>query len=148
MEGQYGHSLKYTMTVAISGSEHGERWMDFEQKAGTDIASFNDFVTRILNDIGPGTPQSRRCFTMDNLIAHLHPVVVQAILAVGHRVVYRAPYYPVDGPIEYFFNSIQQQLQHRMFEVADGVALEQTVRDILGGMADFIKYFRNCGFTL
>ena len=43
------------MTVVISGSKHGERWMDFEQKAGTDIASFYDFFTRILNNIGPGT---------------------------------------------------------------------------------------------
>ena len=54
MGGQYGHSLKYTMTIVISGSEHGERWMDFEQKAGTDIASFYDFIVPILDDIGPG----------------------------------------------------------------------------------------------
>ena len=148
MGGQYGHSLKYTMTIVISGSEHGERWMDFEQKAGTDIASFYDFIVPILDDIGPGTPQRGRYFTMDNLLAHKHPVVVQAILAAGHRVVYLVPYYLVDGPFEKVFNSIQQQLQHRMFEVVDGVALEQTVRDILGRMTDFINYFRNCGFTL
>lgn len=73
---------------------------------------FLGFITRILNDIREGTYERRHCFTMDNLMTHKNPVVIQTILAAGHCIVYRAPYYPVDGPIKYVFNLIQQQLQH------------------------------------
>ena len=34
-----------------------------------------------------------------------------------HRVVYRAPYYPVDGAIEYIFNVIQLLLHLRLREI-------------------------------
>ena len=82
------------------------------------------------------------------MTAHLHAAVIYAILAAGHRVVLRAAYYPVDGAIEYVFNSIQQQLTYWMHGILTGVNLEDAVRDIIGGMIDFVNYFYNVGFTL
>lgn len=35
-----------------------------------------------------------------------------------------------------------------MFNVEDGDSLEEMVRAILGGKADFVGYFLNCRFTL
>ena len=40
-----------------------------------------------------------------------HNVQMAAIIhAAGHRLAFRAPYYPIDGPIEYVFNTIQNRL--------------------------------------
>ena len=39
-EGPYGHSVKYTLTMAIGGDHIGERWVDFSQKAGTTAVAF------------------------------------------------------------------------------------------------------------
>jgi transposase len=47
---------------------------------------------------------------MDNLLAHHHDATLNAILNAGHRFVFRAPYWPVDGPIEYVFNTIEMAL--------------------------------------
>ena len=85
---------------------------------------------------------------MDNLVAHKHPAVLYAIFAAGHRVVFRAPYYPVDGAIEYVFNSIQQQLTYRVHDIFDEDDLEDEMMGIIGGMIDFVNYFYNVGFTL
>ena len=122
--------------------------MSFEQRAGPSALDFLEFVERILGDIGPGTAQRRRCFTFDNLTAHTNQAVVYAILAAGHRVVFRAPYYPVDGAIEYVFNSIQQQLTYRVHDILTEVDLEDGVRAIIGAMINFVNYFYNVGFTL
>ena len=66
--------------------------MDFEQKAGMDVASFYDFIVRILNDVGPGTPQRERCFTLNDILAHLHPMVVHTIQV--SETLYRLRYVP------------------------------------------------------
>ena len=59
----------------ISGSvatpvQHAGRQVDMWTEGGTDVNRFMDFIDDILEDIGQGTPGNRRCFTMDNLIAH------------------------------------------------------------------------------
>jgi transposase len=43
----------------------------------------------------------RRTFTMDNLLTHRNAAIAQLIMSRGHLVIFRAPYYPVDGAIEY-----------------------------------------------
>ena len=146
--GPYGHSTKWTLIMAIAGDANGQRWVSFEQRAGTSAVDFLDFILVILTDIGPGTAQRRRCFTFDNLTAHHHQAVVYTIIAAGHRVVFRAPYYPVDGAIEYVFNSIQQQLTYRMHDILTEDDLEDAMRAIIGAMINFVNYFYNVGFTL
>ena len=56
--------------MAMSGDEDGDRWIEFEQKSGTTVIDTYEFVQRIITDIGPGTPQHRRLFAVDNLLAH------------------------------------------------------------------------------
>jgi hypothetical protein len=79
---------------------------------GTDPQFFIDFIRDILNSIGLGMAQHCRCFLMDNLSTHHHPIIAQMIVAllVIARIVYHALYYPVDRPIEYIFNTVQQVL--------------------------------------
>ena len=44
---------------------------------------------------------------MDNLWSHRNQQMSAIIIGAGHRIVFCAPYYPVDGPIEYVFNTVQ-----------------------------------------
>jgi len=39
---------------------------------------------------------------MDNLNVHHDPLIAQMIHHAGHRLVFGAPYWLKDGPIEYF----------------------------------------------
>jgi len=78
---------------------------------GTNVHRFYAFIERIIQDIGPGTDRNRYCFTMDNLNIHANHAVTNLNFNAGHRIVFRAPYYPVDGAIEYIFNVIQCALR-------------------------------------
>ena len=74
-EGLYGHSAKLNVLMAIAGApgtvaSQAQRWVMTWASGGTTTARFISFIQRILNDIGPGTPQRRRTFTMDNLSSH------------------------------------------------------------------------------
>jgi hypothetical protein len=84
---------------------------------------------------------------MDNLLAHHNQMVVQMIHAYGHRVVFRAPYWPVDGPIEHVFNTIEGALARRMYQI-DGLNDVTThVLAVIRQMPNFVNYFLNCGCT-
>ena len=149
-EGAYSRSQKLNVLMAISGESiangGGQRWVDTWTEGGTTIAKFIDFMQTILNYTGPGTPQRRRCFTMDNLNSHTNHIVRQMIHMAGHRVVFRAPYHPVDGPIEYVFNTLQQGLTAALYRVHDMGDLRREVSTIIANMDDFEAYFVHCGF--
>jgi transposase len=68
------------------------------------------------------------------------------IIAAGHRIVYRAPYYPVDGPIEYVFNTIQEELTYRMHFINDLPTLHVHINAIVASLPEFQSYFIHCGF--
>ena len=110
--------------MSTSSDPAGERWVDFEQKTGTTVLDFYQFVEQIIDSIGDGTPARRRCFTMDNLAAHRNRMVVQLIIDRGHRVVFRAPYYAVDGAIEYFFNTLQHDLTIKLPMIKKSIDFE------------------------
>jgi hypothetical protein len=42
------------------------------------------------------------------------------IYAAGHRLAFRAPYYPIDGPIEFVFNTVQGMLRINMAQITVG----------------------------
>jgi hypothetical protein len=42
--------------------------------------------------------------------SHHNARMAAIIINAGHRLAYRAPYYPVDGPIKFVFNTIQGML--------------------------------------
>ena len=99
--------------MAISGENRpgkGDRRYELWEEEGTTYLRFIEFFQRILDEIGPGTPERRRCVMMDNLNAHTNPTVTAMILDAGHQILFRTPYYPVDGPIEYVFNTFQNLL--------------------------------------
>jgi hypothetical protein len=75
----------------------------------------------------PGNAELCNCFIMDNLSVHASIVVAQTIHDVGHRLAFRAPDHTVDGPpIEYVFNTIQQALPMKLYQVYTG-------RSVAGG---------------
>jgi len=83
---------------------------------------------------------------MDNLISHHNPLTLTEILASGHRFFFRAPYWPVDGPIEYVFNTIEMALSYRMYEIRTVDDMETHLRGIIRGFPDFVNYFTNVGY--
>ena len=145
--GNYGHGVNHTLKMAISGSSNGiaRRWIRFDT-GGTDVLSFIAFSRDILRDIGQGTHGNRKCIIMDNLLVHTNANILGEILAAGHRYVFRAPYYPVDGPIEYVFNTIENSLAYRMHEIDTVGDLNTHVRAIVQQMPSFVNYFTNCGY--
>lgn len=66
-EGNYSKSEKWNLILAIAGSAAAERWQNMWLDEGTTGDRMIDFISGILQDIGHGTPQRRRCFIMDNL---------------------------------------------------------------------------------
>lgn len=70
------------------------------------------------------------------------------ILNAGHRIIFRAPYHPVDGPIEYVFNTIQQILAIQMYKIGNLEDLKRQLRIIVGSIAEFNSYFRHVGMIL
>ena len=145
--GNYGHSTKWTLIMAIAGHPGPNNWYaEFEQRPRTDIITFANFIQAVLNRIGPAGPQNCRCFTMDNLLAYKHPVVLQMILNAGHRFVFHAPYYPVDGPIEYLFNVIAGKLLRDMHLVRNDVDLCNQMWVAINSFENFVGFFEEVEF--
>lgn len=68
------------------------------------------------------------------------------ILNAGHRIIFRAPYYPVDGPIEYVFNTIQQGLTKALYRVYNLQQLMDEFGTLVAGIDDFSNYFIGYGY--
>ena len=83
---------------------------------------------------------------MDNLNVHTNPMVVNAIINDGHKLVFRAPYYAVDGAIEYIFNVIECALCVRLREIFNTADYIQNLRQIIVNLPDFSPFFRHVGF--
>jgi|APIni6443716594_1056825.scaffolds.fasta_scaffold1969513_1 hypothetical protein len=75
-------------------------------------------------------------------------LIQQVIRNAGHRVLYRAPYYAVDGPIEYIFNTIQQALTLALYRITDENGLCQEIYAIVAGIMSFASYFEHCGYRI
>lgn len=145
--GPYQKSTKYNLLLAILGDgTNPRRWSDIWTGEGTTGQRMISFVQGTLNDIGPGTPHRRYCFIMDNLSSHHNVHMAALIFAAGHRLAFRAPYYPIDGPIEYVFNTIQCILRIRIDAITDGTTLIHELRGAIASIPSFEPYFVNCGF--
>jgi hypothetical protein len=64
----------------------------------------------------------------------------------GHRYLFRAPYWSVDGPIEYVFNTIHTHLLLFFTQIHDLDQLANTLDEIIDGMGGFERYFFHVGF--
>ena len=145
-EGYYSHGKKWSVIMAISGDNTGNRWLDCKLRSGTDIPMFGSFIRRIVNSIPPGNNQRRRCFIMDNLNVHRNPYIRQIVEGAGHRLIFRAPYYPMDGPIEYVFHTIEQALSIEFNYSHDNTNVRDMLRTTLMGIGSFEPYFVHCGY--
>jgi len=146
--GPYSKSEKYNLLLAISGDPNLElkRWCDIWSGEGTTGQRMIDFVRTIVSEISTIAPNRRFCFIMDNLRSHQNQQMSTIIIAAGHRLMFRAPYYPVDGPIEYVFNTIQGVLRIRNDVIIDGSSLINELRLAIAAIPSFEPYFINCGY--
>eukprot|EP00536_Pseudo-nitzschia_multiseries_P006256 jgi/Psemu1/14792/gm1.14792_g len=117
------HSSKKMGKCSLCG--RGQQWVQFDT-SGTDAFSFAAFIESILEDFPPGVDGNRKCFIMDNLLAHHNPLTLDAIVNTGHRFDFRAPYFPVDGPIKYVLNTIEMALSYQINNTIDQAKPLQT----------------------
>ena len=123
-------------------------------RTGTGVIDTYHFLQNIINNIGIGGVNAAgvnntHTFICDNLTAHHNALIRLLINNNQHRLVFRAPYYPVDDPIEFFFNHLQQQLTHELHNVHTQQELHQAIIEICqrcGGQFD--RYFAHCGYAL
>jgi hypothetical protein len=144
--------VKWTCIMGICGEDGtranpSRRWVNVWGEGGTTIIRMYDFVQGILNDIGRAGPNNFYVFTMDNLSSHKSAAVQTLIRTYGHGVVYRAPYWAVDGSIEYVFNSLQTLLRSQLYNIANENELIAAIYRSIQSMNDFGGYFRNVGFN-
>ena len=75
-----------------------------------------------------------------------HVIILSMSLQAGHRLAFRAPYHPIDGPIEYVFNTVQSILTLNMHNITDGPTLRQEILNAVGAIQSFVNYFIHCGY--
>jgi hypothetical protein len=144
--GIYGHGDKWTLIMAVDCA--GRRWVRLTKEAGTGVAAFDQFVAAIVASLpSPATGGAQRTFMWDNLWAHLNGQVHNTVTSAGHRVLARPAYRPVDGPIEYVFNSLQGNISRRIGEIQDDVSFVRVITDIITNLTGFDAYFVNCGYA-
>jgi len=146
--GLYSKTDKLNLLLAICGDDDLPlRWRDIWTGEGTTGERMIDFVKRILDQIKTLPDKDRRfCFVMDNLRSHHNTQMAAIIISAGHRLVFRAPYYPIDGPIEYVFNTIQGLLRYRNSLITDTATLKNEIDNAIVAIPTFAPYFINCGF--
>ena len=118
------------------------------RKGGTTLDRFANFMETILEDLAnnPQTAGRSFVFTMDNLNVHKNPLILNMVQNAGHRLVFRAPYWPVDGAVEYVFNTIQTRLKVFFDQLTTMPELENRINLIIGAMPSFTRYFIHVGF--
>ena len=122
------------------------RWIETWTGEGTTLVRFYHFIIRICDDLQQRYPERAFCFTMDNLNVHKNPLVVNEILLRGHKVVFRAPYWAVDGAIEYVFNTTHTILMIQYNKLKTMEELENKTHQIIHSLTSFRPYFVHVGF--
>lgn len=144
-KGNYGRGVKWTVTLAVAAT--GERWCRIDRKSGTTLIEFLDFIQHLLGHIDAAQWDGPRTILMDNLSAHVNPIIHQSILHANQQILYRPKYSPQDAPIEYVFNTLQAELRNRMYDIT-ALNVEQHIQEIIGNMNGYINYFNFCGYKI
>lgn len=148
-EGAYNRERKLNLIMAISADpdydfEWHEHWE--QEEGGTNLYRMYTFIEGIINQLAIDRPGRSFCFTMDNLNVHHHPILLDLITSRGHRYLFRAPYWSVDGPMEYIFNAIHTHLLMHFRGIEDLAALGNRLDVIIPQLNGFLKYFLHVGF--
>ena len=118
-------------------------YIQFPAKKSVDYFRYI-FLGRVIDRLTIDHPVRSFCFTMDNLNTHKNPMVLNLIPGEGHRYLFRAPYWSVNGPIEYIFNTIHTHRLSFFTQIHDLDQLENC--KIIGDMGSFERYFFRVGF--
>jgi transposase len=145
--GPFNRNKKLNLLLCIGGDDNDpvtfhETWTG----SGTTLWRFYNYIERLLEHLAQHHVGKTYVFTMDNLNVHKNPVVEDLIESAGHSVIYRAPYWSVDGAIEYVFNTIHTKLQQKYQQISTFDGLENEINLIIGGFQSFKKYFVHVGF--
>lgn len=91
------------MTISADRN-YNMKWHDIwpQDEGGTTIFRVYTCFERICIQLAIDWPGRQFCFTMDNLNIHKHPMILQLLRSRGYRILFRAPHWSVDGPMEYF----------------------------------------------
>ena len=149
LEGEYNREKKVNCMMAISADRNYDmEWHDIwpQEEGGTDLNRVIVFIQRVIAQLAVDYPGRSFCFTMDNLNTHKHPMVLGLITGAGHRYLFRAPYWSIDGPIEYVFNTIHTHLLSYFTEIQTLAELEVCLDEIIDDIGNFVLYFLNVGF--
>ena len=147
--GVYGKWEKINLLLAICGDDVGRmRWHKQWMDGGTTIERFYNFINHLLDDLAQNHPGRSFVFTMDNLSSHKKTLILNALLNSGHRYVFRAPYWPVDGAVEYVFNTIQSKLRIFFNRLETMDDLRNRITLTVGGIHSFHRYFEHVGFPV
>ena len=101
------------VSLLIGTSWHGRNPFSFHKQfseGGTNPCLFYVFMREFIDLLDANRPGSKFCFTMDNINIHKHPVIPDMVEYAGHCIVFRAPYWSCDGPIEYVFSIVHFKL--------------------------------------
>ena len=122
-------------------------------RTGTTILDTYDFINNVINgpngigDAGGAAGTPMHTFVCDNLTSHHSPLISQLVNQHGHHLVFRAPYNPWDGPIEYFFNYLQMELSLLLYRIRTPQELQLAINQICqGANGEFGRYFAHCGY--
>lgn len=144
--GAYGHSQQLNIIMAISPCGFRHVWVS---AANTDATRFRAFLLDMMAQPqmpAPAAGGQQRTIMWDNLSAHHVPMVHNAVLLAGHRVLARPPYRPVDGPIEYAFQTMEMELTKRRHLVHNLADLRREIFNVVAAMNGFDRYFIHCGY--
>ena len=149
VEGAYNRDAKLNLMMAVSAdAAYDMEWHDCwpQEEGGTNLFRVYTFFERIMDRLHDDHPGRSFCFTMDNLGTHHNPLLLDRIEERGHKYLFRAPYWSVDGPMEYVFNSIHVFLLDYFRDVDNLDELGTRLDAIIAGMGNFIQYFLHVGF--
>jgi len=74
-----------------------------------------------------------------------HPLALHEIMRRGHKFVFRAPYWAMDGAIEYVFNTMHTMLMMFYNELTTIDELENKLTQIFGMIPSIRPYFNHVG---
>ena len=145
--GVYNRNEKLNVLLAICGCDVNPlRWVETWTGEGTTLFRYYEFLVKVLDDLDVLFPGRVFCFTKDNLNSHKNPFILDTILARGHKIVFRAPYWAVDGAVEYVFNTTHSLIEVMFNNVDNLISLELVLREIIASMQIFRPYFEHVGF--
>lgn len=148
-EGAYNRDRKLNLLMAISADQAmNMEWHDMWQQSegGTTFFRYYVFIERIIEWLAQNQQGRSFCFTADNLNVHHDQRILHLIERHGHKYLFRAPYWAIDGPMEYIFNSVHVHLLMNYGEVNDLDELENVTDTIIANLGNFVRYFLHCNF--